>query len=92
MDFHLQRLKHFCPTYVKDTDQILKEVQAIDDLPPNAFLFTADADAMYDNIETEHAIEIISAWLDELSTHPDFPDKFPLGAPSDDCGTNTAAS
>ena len=80
LDFHLQRLIIFIPTYVKDTQQIIDELRAIDDLPPNTYLVTADADAMYDNIDTDHAIEVISAWLDELSTHPNFPKDFPLAA------------
>ena len=83
LDYYLQQLKPFVATYVKDTKQILDEVRQIDDLPPNAFLFTADADAMYNNIDTEHAIEVIEAWLDELSTHPDFPIDFPLQAVKD---------
>ncbi|KAL7525967.1 hypothetical protein ACHAWF_003914 [Thalassiosira exigua] len=67
LDFQLQKLKPFVPIYVRDTKHILDELQAIDDLPPNAFLFTADADAMYNNIDTDHAIEVLSKWLDPAS-------------------------
>ena len=35
---------------------------------------------MYNNIDTAHAIAVISAWLDQLSTHPNFPANYPLSA------------
>jgi hypothetical protein len=80
LDYYLQKLKIFVPTYVKDTSQVLQDLRAINDLPSHAYIFTADADAMYNNIDTAHAIEIISSWLDELSLRPNFPKDFPLKA------------
>ena len=80
LDFHLQRLIPFIPSYVKDTQQILDELRAIKNLPDNAYLVTADADKMYSNIDTDHALEVIPAWLDEISSHPAFPSDFPLVA------------
>ena len=77
LDYQLQKLKHFVPTYLKDGEQLLNEVRELD-LPPNAILFTADATAMYNNIDTDHALEVIGRWLDELE--PDLPDDFPLEA------------
>ena len=35
---------------------------------------------MYNNIDTNHAIEVITTWLDELSTHEDFPTDFLMKA------------
>ena len=35
---------------------------------------------MYTNINTDHAIEVIGTWLDELSTKPGFPPDYPLAA------------
>ena len=35
---------------------------------------------MYNNIDTTHAIEVISLWLDELSAKPSFPADYPLPA------------
>ncbi|KAL7544757.1 hypothetical protein ACHAWF_008123, partial [Thalassiosira exigua] len=67
-------------TYVQDTSHILSELKDIDNLPPHAYVFTADADAMYNNINTKHAIEVISVWLDELSIHPKFTEDFALEA------------
>ena len=80
LDYYLQQLKIFVPTYVKDTSQVLQDLRAINDLPSHAYIFTADANAMYNNIDTAHAIEIISNWLDELSLRPNFPKDFPLKA------------
>ncbi|KAL7517954.1 hypothetical protein ACHAWF_000169, partial [Thalassiosira exigua] len=83
LDHQLQRLKNFVPTYVRDTSHILSELREIDDLPPHAYVFTADADTMYNNIDTAHAIKVISKWLNEMSFHPHFPDAFPLQAVKD---------
>ncbi len=81
LDFQLQRLIIFIPIYVKGSQQIIEKLWAIDSLPPKTYLVTANVDTMYNNINTDHTIKVISAWLDEkLSTHPDFPHNFPLTA------------
>ena len=46
--------------------------------PPNARLFTADANSMYNNIDTQHTCEVIGEWLDELA--PQIGDDFPVEA------------
>ena len=73
LDQYLQMLTRFISTYINNTDKLLRWLRMIKGLPPWAFLFTTDADSMYTNINTEHAIRVIGEWLDELSTHPDFP-------------------
>ena len=62
LDYWLQKLKPHIPTYVKDSQQVLNETKQLR-LPANAKLFTADAASMYNNIDTEHAIRVISWWL-----------------------------
>ena len=66
-------------SYVKDSQQILDETRALR-LPPNAFLYTADAVAMFNNIDTDHAIHVILKWLDYLDEKGLFPDGFNLQA------------
>ena len=59
LDYWLHKLKHLIPTYIKDSQQVLDEIKTIN-LPPNKKLFTYDANSIYNNIDTEHAITVIS--------------------------------
>ena len=77
LDYQLQRLKPFIKSYLQDGQQLLNELKPIK-LSPNDRIFTADAQAMYHNIDTKHAIKVISWLLDELA--PNLPDDFPLEA------------
>ena len=78
LDFWLQKLRSFVPSYIKNSDELIEKLKGLGRLPLNARLFTADADSMYTNIDTPHAIEVISKWLDNLS--PNLHQQFPLGA------------
>ena len=78
LDYHLQKLKPFVPTYIKDSNHLLDMLAEIKDIPPNAKLWTSDANSMYTNIDTKHAIEVIGLWLDGLADQ--LPDDFPLEA------------
>ena len=80
LDHYLSKLTPFVPTYFGGEDPILDWLRGIDNLPPWAFVFTSDANSMYTNIDTSHAINVIASWLDELSTRPDFPADYPLAA------------
>jgi hypothetical protein len=64
LDYKLAKIVHLCPSYTKDSYQILDELKALGTLPPNARLFTADAVSMYTNIDASHGIEIIGKWLE----------------------------
>jgi hypothetical protein len=74
----LQKLRPLIPSYIKDSGELLVLLKNLGPLPPNAKLFTADANSMYTNIDTTHALEVISAWLKSLGDR--LPDGFPLGA------------
>jgi hypothetical protein len=73
-------LTPFVPTYVNGVKPILDWYSTTKDLPPWAFLFTSDADAMYNNIDTSHAIEVIGKWMEKISSTPGFPTNYPLRA------------
>ena len=60
LDHHLQKLKPFIPSYVRDSSELLNALHDLGPLPPGARLFTADAVSMYTNISTSHAIEMIT--------------------------------
>ena len=79
LDYWLQKLKHYVPTYVKDSQQVLDEVKHLN-LPPGAKLFTCDANSMYNNIDTDHAIEVITWWLNDLDANNKLGPIFPLEA------------
>ena len=74
LDYRLQQLKSHVSSYLKDGQQLLDDLKEIN-LPPNTRLFTADTVSMYNNIDTEHAIDVISWWLESISTElgPTFP-------------------
>ena len=79
LDYQLQKLKHLIPTYVKDSQQVLDELKDLI-LPYGALLFTSDANSMYNNIDTDHAIEVITWWLNDLNERDLLPPLFPLEA------------
>ena len=80
MDHYLSLLALFVSNYFGGEDPILDWLRTNKNLPPGAFLWTSDTVSMYTNINTKHAIKIIGEWLDELSTHPEFPKDYSLEA------------
>ena len=79
LDYWLQKLKPFVKTFVKDSQQIIDEISTLE-LPQYALLVTCDANSMYNNIDTAHAIEVILKWLRALHATNQLPDGFPLDA------------
>jgi len=79
LDHQLQKLKPFVSSYLRDSQQLLDEITLLQ-LPSNARLFTANGNSMYNNIETDHAIKVISWWLDDLYSKGKLPASFPIEA------------
>ena len=79
LDFLFQTLKPLIPSYAKDGNQILSKITPLK-LPPHALLFVTDANSMYNNIDTDHAIKVITWWLNDLSDNNQLPSNFPLQA------------
>ena len=83
LDYWFQKLRPLIPSYIKDSSQLLsrlRDLQQNGPLPPNIWVFTADAKSMYTNIDTAHALEMIGAWLDNLLNEGLLPSGFPLAA------------
>ena len=78
VDAELQQVVHLCPSYFKDSGELQKSLEAIDPLPPEAVIFSADAKAMYCNIDTDHGLWVLRQWF-KLHKH-ELPDSL---APTD---------
>jgi len=79
LDYWLQKLKHLIPTYIKDSQQVLDEIKT-SNLPPNAKLFTCDANSIYNNIDIKHTIPVICWWLNDINDKEQLPSNFLLEA------------
>ena len=77
LDYQLQRCLPFVPTFIRDGQQVLDDVLPLV-IPPNACIWSADADSMYNNIKTDHADEVLTEWLLEIA--PLIGDDFPVEA------------
>jgi len=56
LNYWLQKIKPFIATYIKDSGQLLDLLRDLGPLPPNTRLFATDANSMYTNIDTDHAL------------------------------------
>jgi hypothetical protein len=74
VDIQLQRVVHLCPAYTMDSWQFFNDIKDLKDLKGYT-LVTADAKAMYCNINTDHAIDTIKEWF-ALHRH-ELPKNFP---------------
>ena len=65
------------PYYLKNSLDLKQKLEALGPLPPNSYLFTADARSMYTNLPIDHAIQCIKEYLQSF---PDPDDKIPIVA------------
>lgn len=78
LDYKLSKVVKLCPSHIKDSYQVLTQLQQLGPLPPSARLFTTDAVSMYTNIDTDHGLETIEKWLELhhteiIAEYPSFP-------------------
>eukprot|EP00957_Ditylum_brightwellii_P024717 1867542-Ditylum_brightwellii.AAC.1 len=76
LDFHLQKLRKFLPSFIKDSANLQADLEKLGILPDSAKMFTTDATAMYTNIDLDHLLEAMDAWLKEHK------DELPKGFPT----------
>ena len=76
LDFWFQKLKPFIPSYVKNGDQVLDDIEKLK-LTISSLLFVTDAHSMYNNIDTDHAISVITWWIKDLEGKGQLPEDFP---------------
>ena len=66
LDLKLQKIATTRTTYIRDSFALKEYLATYDTLPAGCKLFTSDATAMYDNIDTTHAIREISRYIRRL--------------------------
>ena len=72
VDFKLQSLTNFIPSYIENSEALLDSMDKLEQLPPSARLFTSDATSMYSNIHPGEALPVLEDYMnkfrDELDT------------------------
>ena len=56
IDFHMQPLAQEVKSYIKDTNDFLKKLRSLPNLPDDIILFTVDAAALYPNIPHDEGL------------------------------------
>ena len=74
LDYKMKDLLFLIPSYIKDSKQLLSELTQLT-LPPEAKLFTADATAMYTNIDTATGVKAFEHLFETYEAH--IPHTFP---------------
>ena len=73
LDIKLQPFKHYLPSYIKNSQDLLDIIDTLPPLPPNAKIVTTDAVSMYSNIDTTEGKTVIQSYLNtfahELDKH-----------------------
>ena len=64
LDFQMKRLLHCIHMYLKGSNDLIQDLLELPKLPPSTRLFTANATAMYTNIDTGAGLEAFTFLLD----------------------------
>ena len=59
VDYHLQPIVKEIPSNVKDTQDILKKLEKVKDIPPESFLVTLNVKSLYTNISNNESIKSV---------------------------------
>ena len=65
VDQELQKIVRQLPYVIRSSADLVRDLALLGPLPPSARFFTCDATAMYTNICTTHALQVINEWLSE---------------------------
>ena len=81
VDFHLQRLQHLIPSFIKDSEDLQNQLSNLT-IPPDTKLFTCNAISMYTNIDVNHSIFVMSEFFSLFRSElpPDFPTSLIISA------------
>ena len=63
LDYKMKDIIPLVPTHLRDSNQVVQELNDLGELPLHAKLFTADAISMYTNIKTQHGLEVLNLWI-----------------------------
>jgi hypothetical protein len=63
VDKQLQKVVALCPCYFRDSKELQHSLEKLGQLPADAVIFSADAKAMYCNIDTDHALWVLRQWF-----------------------------
>jgi hypothetical protein len=76
LDSHLQKVIKFCPSHLKDSAQLLRELKAFGRVPSSTRILKSDATSMYTNIDPDHCLDTLKKWLQlhKKDLPNDFPD------------------
>jgi hypothetical protein len=75
LDYQLRKITNAVPSYLRDSQEVITLLRKMGSLPPNARLFTADATAVYTNIEPDIDIAAVQQCLIDFAS--ELPEKFP---------------
>jgi hypothetical protein len=75
LDFELQKVLRLSPGYLKDSWELNDKLNSFESLLKDPIIFSADAVAMYPNINADHALEIMEKWLElhKAELPPNYP-------------------
>ena len=62
LDVKLQPLKFGVPSYIKDSRDLIHQLQQLPRLHHNNYIFTSDATSMYTNIDVIEGLDIIKSF------------------------------